>query len=67
MVSSEARCKVGCHCVPGELGEWSSGHWMGREGLLARARATGDRFRQAQEELPSSKHSVCVQIRLSGS
>ena len=53
--------------MPGELGEWSSGHWMGREGLLARARATGDRFRQAQEELPSSKHSVCVQIRLTGS
>ena len=53
--------------MPGELGEWSSGHWMGWEGLLARARATGDRFRQAQEELPSSEHSLCVQIRLTGS
>ena len=62
-----SRHKVGSHCVPSELGARSSGHWLGWEGLLARAPATGDRFRQAQEELSSSKHSLRVQIRLTGS
>lgn len=39
----------------------------GLRGSTGQGTATGDRFRQAQEELSSSKHSLRVQIRLTGS
>ena len=58
--------KVGSHCVPSELGAWSSGHWLGWEGLLARAPATGDRFRKHRKNFPAVS-TLRVQIRLTGS